>query len=226
MTRWSLPILLALIGSFRLAEALPSPPPGVSRADILPFKEVAAGMKGIGRTVFKGTTVEEFNVEIIATMENILPKKNLILARLDGGPLRDTGIMEGMSGSPVYIGGKLVGAVSYSWGFAKEPICGITPIEEMLDVLDRGTDLPAGTAKTGALVPSRTGEPAPVSLLAWPERIAAFLGAQSNHLAAVMTPGPVLPASLSPLRPTLVFSGYRPEAARALFPLFESMSLH
>jgi hypothetical protein len=209
------------------AGAAPAPPPSpTGSTSIMPFKEVAAGMKGTGRTVFKGTAVEEFNVEILATMENILPKKNLILARLDGGPLRDTGILEGMSGSPVYINGRLVGAVSYAWGFAKEPICGITPIEEMLSIIDRGVDLPAGTSKTSSM-PSRGGEPAPVSLLAWPERMVAFLrGRQEKGLFGRSDARGLLPASIEAIRPTLVFSGYSPRVAHEWFPVFESMSLH
>jgi hypothetical protein len=191
----------------------------------MPFKEVAAGMKGVGRTVFKGTTVEEFGVEIVATMENILPKRNLILARLSGGPLRDTGILEGMSGSPIYIDGRLIGAVAYSWGFAKEPICGVTPIEEMLAILERGVDPPSGTAKTSSL-PSRTGEPAPVSLLAWPDRMIEFLRRRQEHgLFGRDDRRDVSSSALEAMRPTLVFSGFVPRVAREWFPVFEAMAL-
>ncbi len=190
--------------------------------DIMPFDEVQIGMKGVGRTVFKGTQVEEFSVEIIARMNNILPKRNLLLARLDGGPLRDTGILEGMSGSPVYIDGRLVGAVAYSWGFAKEPICGITPIEEMLGVLERDMELPEGTSAALTLSPERRGEPAPVSLLAWPDRMVEFL--RSHPALASPLPRP-LSGTLRPMRPTLAFSGFQPDVARAWFPLFEAMSM-
>lgn len=101
----------------------------------LPLEDVRPGMVGVGRTVFAGTTLEDFKVEILGVMRNVLaPKRNLILARLDGGPLAKTGVIAGMSGSPVYIDGKLVGAVSYSLGqFSTEPIAGITPIAEMID---------------------------------------------------------------------------------------------
>lgn len=101
----------------------------------LPLEDVRPGMVGVGRTVFAGTTLADFKVEILGVMRNVLaPKRNLILARLDGGPLAKTGVIAGMSGSPVYIDGKLVGAVSYSLGqFSTEPIAGITPIAEMID---------------------------------------------------------------------------------------------
>jgi len=100
---------------------------------MLPLKQVHAGMKGIGRTVFSGTKIENFEVEILGVLENIGPKQSLILGRLSGGPLEKTGVMQGMSGSPVYIDGKLVGAVAMAFQFAKEPIAGIRPIEEMLE---------------------------------------------------------------------------------------------
>src|SRR6476469_3163737 len=126
---------------------------------MLPLKQVHAGMKGIGRTVFTGTKIENFDVEILGVLENIGPKQSLILARLSGGPLEKTGVMQGMSGSPVYIDGKLVGAVAMAFQFAKEPIAGIRPIEEMLSVPDKAasrgpirlqdTDLLAALPKQG-----------------------------------------------------------------------------
>src|SRR5947209_12843425 len=97
--------------------------------------EIRPGMIGVGRTVFSGTRVEEFKVNILGVLQNVIgPHRNLILARLEGGPLANTGVIAGMSGSPVYIDGKLIGAVSYALGaFSKEPIAGITPIAEMTD---------------------------------------------------------------------------------------------
>ncbi|HWD00034.1 MAG TPA: SpoIVB peptidase S55 domain-containing protein [Candidatus Sulfopaludibacter sp.] len=97
-----------------------------------PLKDIRAGMHGTGRTVFSGDRVEEFNVEILGVLDNFGPKESLILARLSGGPLEHTGVMEGMSGSPVYIDGKLVGAVAMAFPFAKDPIGAIRPIEDMV----------------------------------------------------------------------------------------------
>ena len=90
----------------------------------MPIGEVRPGMVGIGHTVFDGTHVEEFKAHIIGVLENVIgARRNLILAKLEGGPLANTGVIAGMSGSPVYIDGRLVGAVSYSIGaFPKEPI--------------------------------------------------------------------------------------------------------
>ena len=107
------------------------------RADTpqMPISEIRPGMVGIGRTVFSGTQVQEFKAHILGVIENVIgTQRNLILARLEGGPLAETGVIAGMSGSPVYVDGKLIGAVSYALGsFPKEPIAGITPIAEMTD---------------------------------------------------------------------------------------------
>ena len=79
--------------------------------------EIRPGMVGIGRTVFDGTHVEEFKANIIGVLENVIgTHRNLILAKLEGGPLAHTGVIAGMSGSPVYVDGKLIGAVSYALG--------------------------------------------------------------------------------------------------------------
>ncbi|MGH9257449.1 MAG: SpoIVB peptidase S55 domain-containing protein [Vicinamibacterales bacterium] len=100
-----------------------------------PVDELRAGMVGVGKTVFEGDRLDEFTVHILGVLRNVIgPRRNLILARLEGGPLAHTGVIAGMSGSPVYIDGRMVGAVSYSLGqFSKEPIAGITPIDEMTE---------------------------------------------------------------------------------------------
>jgi hypothetical protein len=102
--------------------------------EIFPLKDVRAGQHGVGRTVFAGNRVEEFQVEVLGVLENVGPRQSIILARLSGGPLAETGVLQGMSGSPVYIDGKLVGAVALGFSEAKVAIAGIRPIEEMLRV--------------------------------------------------------------------------------------------
>ncbi len=115
---------------------------------IFPLKDVRAGQRGIGRTVFSGNKIEEFQVEVLGVLDNLGPKQSVILARLSGGPLERTGVMQGMSGSPVYIDGRLVGAVALAFSFSKEPIAGIRPIEEM-QAVGRGRGFPAlAPAKT------------------------------------------------------------------------------
>src|SRR5512143_653217 len=123
--RFSLAFLLALlVGSW------PAASPRYMSVD-----EVRPGMTGIGRTVFEGDRVEEFKVHILGVLRNVIgPRRNMVLARLEGGPLANTGVIAGMSGSPVYVDGRLLGAVAFSLGqFSKEPIAGITPITEMIE---------------------------------------------------------------------------------------------
>ena len=102
----------------------------------MPLAEVRAGQRGIGKTVFEGDRIEDFQVEILGILANTGPTESIILARLSGGPLDHTGVMQGMSGSPVYINGRLIGAVALAFPYAKDPIAGIRPIEEMLRVSD------------------------------------------------------------------------------------------
>jgi hypothetical protein len=105
-----------------------------AQSSFFPLKDVKPGMRGVGRTVFSGNQIEEFQVEILGVLDNAGPKQSLILARLSGGPLEHTGVLQGMSGSPVYLDGKLAGAVAMAFPFAKDPIAGIRPIEDMIKV--------------------------------------------------------------------------------------------
>jgi hypothetical protein len=129
------------------------------KANATPMMGVDAltrGMHGIGLTVFHGTRIDSFQVEILGVLRNAFgPKTDIILARLSGYPLEKTGGIAGMSGSPVYVDGKLIGAVAYGWSFSIEPIMGITPIGEMLEILERpDVELSSGS-----------GFPAPYALL-------------------------------------------------------------
>jgi hypothetical protein len=107
-----------------------------------PLKDIKPGLRGVGKTIFSGNRIDEFQVEILGILENIGPKQNLILGRLSGGPLAETGVLQGMSGSPVYIDGKLAGAVALAFPFSKESIAGIRPIEEMVRVTEAGRGSP------------------------------------------------------------------------------------
>jgi len=122
------------VGVLRFLVALLVAASAFAQLPIFPLKDVRAGQHGIGKTVFSGNKIDEFQVEILGVLENVGPRQSVILARLSGGPLEKTGVMQGMSGSPVYIDGRLVGAVALAFNFSKEPIAGIRPIEEMLAV--------------------------------------------------------------------------------------------
>src|SRR5688572_22345223 len=88
--------------------------------------DVKAGMKGQGKSVIKGVKIETFNAEVIGVLRNTSPGRDLILCKLSGMDLERTGVIQGMSGSPIYVNGKLLGAVAYAWAFGKDPIAGVT----------------------------------------------------------------------------------------------------
>jgi hypothetical protein len=153
----------------------------------LGISEIRAGMKGYGRTVFKGGKIERFEFEVLGVQKNFAPGRSLILIRGSGGPLATSGFIHGMSGSPCYIDGKLVGAFSTGWDFGKEPIGGITPIAEMLDQL---RDIPD-------LAPSRT--PLILPKLEPPKVLkAALLGQMLDYQTLMGEPDPqALPMALA-----------------------------
>ncbi|HKP36951.1 MAG TPA: hypothetical protein VJT71_08830 [Pyrinomonadaceae bacterium] len=106
---------------------------------ILPIEDLRPGMKGTARTVFSGSEPQEFGIEIIGVLPGFTgPRQPAIIARLSGPNVEKTGVFAGMSGSPVFIGDRLVGAIAYSFPFSKEPICGITPIQQMIEIFEMG----------------------------------------------------------------------------------------
>ena len=172
----------------------------------MPVGQVKPGMKGKGRSVFRGAEIQEFDAEILGVIENSRPKRNIILARLSGMGLENTGVIQGMSGSPVYTDGKLIGAVAYSFAFAKEPIAGLTPIGEMLAI--SGSGQPAGgiSVPFGAIQGSLSLD----DLLA----MAGGLFARRDPLAAGGR-------MLVPIEVPLVFGGFSALAldrAKSVFP--------
>jgi hypothetical protein len=125
-----------------------NPTPATS-SNFFPLSELKEGLRGTARTVFRGSEPEEFNVEILGVVPGAIgPKQDMIIGRLSGGGADRTAVFAGMSGSPVYIDGKLLGAISYSFPFSKEPICGITPIEQMIQIFEQNQ-----TVKTKAREP-------------------------------------------------------------------------
>jgi hypothetical protein len=136
-------ILIRFIASLFLGLALSAQTPG-----FMPLQDIRPGMKGQGRTVFQGGRIEKFSFEVLGVLHHGggplgAPGRSLVLVKASGGPLADTGIIAGMSGSPCYIDGKLVGALSISFPYEKEPIGGITPIGEMIDQLQDIPDTPS-----------------------------------------------------------------------------------
>lgn len=123
--------------------------------EILPLSQVHAGMHGYAYTIFSGDQVEKFDLDVIGVLDNFMgPKQSIILVQLKGAKVEHTGVVAGMSGSPVYLDGKLAGALSLKLGqFTKEPIGGVTPIEDILNPpLGAGTGLSAVTAKNSPVM--------------------------------------------------------------------------
>ncbi|HEY6510032.1 MAG TPA: SpoIVB peptidase S55 domain-containing protein, partial [Vicinamibacterales bacterium] len=186
-----------------------------------PVSELRPGMVGIGRTVFEGDRLDEFKAHIIGVLRNVIgPSRDLILARLEGGPLANAGVIAGMSGSPVYIDGRLVGAVSYSLGqFSKEPIAGITPIAEMVEA----ASLPGPRRQA-----SRVDLPTPLT----PEGLRASLKqafswarpfADSPSDIQVLMGGSLAPgvgALLRPIATPITLGGFDPSVADPIVAAF------
>ena len=132
--RISIILFTVLWAGISLYAAEPEPDP-----TIMKLSEIQPGMEGEGRTIFKGTKIETFKFKILGVIEKFVPDKNLIIVELDSPVLAESGIIAGMSGSPAYINGRLIGAVAYGFPFSKRPIGGITPIEDIIKVDEHNT---------------------------------------------------------------------------------------
>jgi SpoIVB peptidase S55 len=205
-------LFFALFASLALlVVSLPAAPP------YYPIDQIKPGMVATGHTVWQGDTIEQFTVHIIGVLRNVIgPRRDLILAKLEGGPLAQTGVIAGMSGSPVYLDGKLVGAVSYSLGaFSKEPIAGITPIAEMIDAATLDTPRPPmGTRARLELPVTREGVAAAMrASLSWarpfadrPGDVQIFGDAVSGEIATM----------LRPIATPLNLGGFSPDVAEMI----------
>lgn len=132
---WSL--VAGLFGSLAVGLGAAHADGFATRADIIPVSQIKKGMKGYGLTVFEGTKPEKFDVEVIDVLRNFRPHQELILIKTKHPRLEVAKVVAGMSGSPIYLEGKMAGAYAYGWTFGAEPVAGVTPIRAMLDDLDR-----------------------------------------------------------------------------------------
>lgn len=181
-------------------------------AEFYPLELVKPGQKGFGKTVFEGTKIETFDVEIIGVLQNVGPKQNLILARLSGDRISKTGVFAGMSGSPVYLDDRMVGAVAYAFPFAKEAIAGITPIYEIIDIFKEKPEARMGVARRHPRKMYRVAQwSAPEALREFP------VDASLYDVTAY--------GNLRPIRTPLNLSGFSPEAIRAFAGQFEALGL-
>ncbi len=176
----------------------------------IPVSEIHTGMRGVAYTVFEGIKPESMDVEVLGVLHNVNgPKGDMILVRLHGQKVEYTGVVAGMSGSPVYIDGKLAGAIAFRIGeFSKEPIAGVTPIADMLeiDALDKSP-----TEETSVLKPS----------------ISNAAGKTSGPGAPVALPGSneSFASMLKPIETPLVFNGFSEDAVKQFAPQFASAGI-
>ncbi len=209
------PVWAAGTAPTRLKAIVPGGPPPA----ILPLADVRPGMVGQALTVFSGTKPEPFKIRVVAVMRNFLPKQDVILIRAEDPRVEFSGIVAGMSGSPVYIDGKLMGAIAYAWSFAKEPLGGVTPIESMLAERSRPRRVKEETlVRNGGGGGDRLSPAAPSEAVAAASdferaQLAAGGGAGGGDRPAALARGLGLPS----LFPTT--GGSEPRLIRASVPL-------
>jgi hypothetical protein len=202
-------LAVAALASIAVAQTAPKAP------DLFPLEDLRAGMKGTARTVFTGSETQEFGVEILGVLPGFPgPRQSAIIAKLSGSNVEKTGVFAGMSGSPVYIDGKIVGAIAFSFPFSREPIAGITPIKQMIDLFDKGTEN------------AKPKEPRPVSFAQlagteWKPNLPKPAVSAVSLLAPVSAGSPLMPLlgqQMTPIATPLVFSGITQESLSAFAP--------
>lgn len=236
---FSLVLVLAALATQVSAQKTSTSVGGQPDARLFPIEDVKPGMKGVARTVFSGTEPEEFGVEILGVLPGFPgPRQSAIIARLSGANAERTGVFAGMSGSPVYIDGRLVGAIAFSFPFSKEPIAGITPIKQMIDLFERGSDrntreaseprtfsfreLASTDWKPNMPKPAVTGSPLIASVAA-NSPLVSLLGQQFQPIATPVVFGGVSQEALALYAPQLQSNGLMPVSgiggAAAITPL-------
>lgn len=204
-------LLIATVASLAIGQTAPAP----KGPALFPLEDLRPGMKGTARTVFSGSETEEFGVEILGVLPGFPgPRQSAIIARLSGANVEKTGVFAGMSGSPVYIDGKIVGAIAFSFPFGKEPIAGITPIKQMIDLFDRGPEN------------VRPKEPRVVSFAQlagtdWKPNLPKPAVSSVSLLAPVSAGSPLMPLlgqQMAPIATPLVFSGISQESLSVFAP--------
>ncbi|MDQ3804850.1 MAG: hypothetical protein M3416_13600 [Acidobacteriota bacterium] len=219
--------LALCVPAFAQKSVLNANPP----ASFYPLEEVRTGQKGVARTVFAGAETQEFGVEVLGVMPGFpQPRQSVIIARLSGPNVERTSVFAGMSGSPVYIDGRLVGAIAYAFPFSKEPIAGITPIKQMIDIFERG----GGSRQSGErdqLGFRREPRAVSYSQLAgadWKFELPQNKVSGASFIAPVAAGSPLvglLGQQFAPISTPVVFSGFTPEALARFTPQLQSNGL-
>jgi len=207
--------LIAILSNLSFAQTL-SPPVPTSKIALFNLEDLRPGMKGTARTVFSGTETEEFGVEVLGVLPGFPgPRQSAIIARLTGANVEKTGVFAGMSGSPVWIDGKLVGAIAFSFPFSKEPIAGITPIKQMIDLFDKGSENNTKPREPRAVSFSQLASTDYKVNLPKPEVSSVSLMAPVSAGSPLI---PLLGQQMTPIATPLVFSGISQESLSAFAP--------
>jgi len=185
-------------------------------AETMPLSQVQKGMRGYGVTVFEGNRLDKFDVEILGVLHNIGPGQNLILAKVDSPVIQRAGVIAGMSGSPIYIDGKVIGALAWSWQFEKEPVAGITPIEEMLKIADLG----ASTSSAVIAATPRISASEFVSAIANQKEAEVFEKLESGFASA--SPASTM-SGVRPIAVPLSMSSFAPDTISRFSKYFDAM---
>ncbi len=193
--------------------------PLIPRSEMLTVDELRPGMKGVGKSVFRGTKIENFGITVMGVLRKVDFDGDIILIRIDSGPpvSQGFGVVAGMSGSPIYVNGKLIGALAYAWTFSKQPIAGVTPIAQMLEAFQPGSS-PVRAQGTLRAAQSFTINGARIERAVVSPSPSAVQPASPNTAALVPIATPVLVSGFSPrlmdaLRKTLEPVGLFPVAA-------------
>jgi hypothetical protein len=177
---------------------------------LYPLEDLRPGMKGIARTVFAGSEPQEFALEILGVLPGFTgPRQSTIVAKLSGANVDKTGVFAGMSGSPVFIDDRLVGAIAYSFPFSKEPICGITPIQQMIDIFEQGSE------KSKRNTEARATSFTELASAEWKPRLPKPSFTSTSLIAPVMAGSPLAPLmgqQIQQIATPVVFSGISQES--------------
>jgi SpoIVB peptidase S55 len=206
---------LAAAASPVFASDTPLTRPKAGKVEIMPESQIKPGMKAVAWTVFQGTEPEPVPIEIVGIYKNQWgPKQDVIVGKMGGKAIR-SGVASGMSGSPVYIDGKLVGAVALRMSvFSPDAICGITPIELMLEINDFDKSRPEDAKTPDKVVAQNRPVSAPGGMMQ--QLVAAGVG--QNLL-------PQRISSMIPIETPLVFAGFHENVLRDFAPLFEQLGI-
>ena len=202
-------VVVSVLSAFAFSQTSPS----LSTTNTIPVDQIKTGMKGIAYTVFQGTQPEPMDFEVLGILRNLnAPKGNIILVRMFGKKVEYTGVVAGMSGSPAYIDGKLAGALAFRIGeFSKEPIAGLTPIADMLEIneMDRSPGSGPATAKASGNTMSATSGP----------------GSSAMPGVDLASPISTFANALRPIETPLVFSGFSEDAVKLFASQFSAVGI-